>query len=53
MNRHRWHKPPTMRRDLGLDELQGIVDCAKTVLCESDHPTLVKAVQAVAMIALW
>jgi transposase len=50
MKRHRWHKPPTMRRDLGLDELQGIVDRAKTVLCESDHATLVQAVQTLAFL---
>ena len=50
MKRHRWHKPPTMRRDLGLDELQGIVDRAKTVLCQSDHATLVQAVQTLAFL---
>jgi transposase len=39
-----------MRRDLGLDELQGIVDRAKTVLCQSDHATLVQAVQTLAFL---
>jgi len=51
MKRHRGKKTPTVRRDLGLAELQGIVERAKVgALCEADHTALVQAVQTLAFL---
>jgi transposase len=50
MKRHHRKRPPTVRRDLSLDELQGIVERAKTVLCEADHAALAQAVQTLAFL---
>jgi len=50
MKRHHRQRPPTVRRDLRLEELQGIVERAKTVLCESDHAALAQAVQTLAFL---
>ena len=46
MKRHR-RKHGRSRRSgtLRLDELQGIMDRAKAVLCEADHEALLQAVQ--------
>lgn len=45
MKRHqRKHGRPT-QRTLKLDELQGIMNRAKAVLCEADHEALLQAVQ--------
>ena len=50
MKRHHRQRPGTVRRDLRLAELQGIVERAKTVLCESDHAALAQAVQTLAFL---
>jgi len=50
MKRHHRERPPTVRRDLSLEELQGIVERTKTVLCESDHAALAQAVQTLAFL---
>jgi hypothetical protein len=51
MKRHRRKKTPTVRRDLGLAELEGIVERAKVgALCEADQTALAQAVQTLAFL---
>ena len=45
MKRHRRPHGRPAQRTLRLDELQGIMDRAKAVLCEADHEALLQAVQ--------
>jgi transposase len=45
MKRHRRKPGRPAQRTLRLDELQGIMDRAKAVLCEADHEALLQAVQ--------
>ena len=45
MKRHRRKHGRPAQRTLRLDELQGIMDRAKAVLCEADHEALLQAVQ--------
>src|SRR5450759_3968806 len=51
MKRHRRNKTPTVRLDLGLAELQGIVERAKVgALCEADYTALAQVVQTLAFL---
>lgn len=45
MKRHRRKHGQPARRELRLDELQGVMERAKGVLCETDHQALLQAVQ--------
>jgi hypothetical protein len=42
MKRHRRKHGRPAQRTLSLDELQGIMDRAKAVLCEADHEALLQ-----------
>jgi transposase len=51
MKRHRRDRKRTLRRELRLEELQGIVDRAKAgPLSEADHAALVQALQTLAFL---
>jgi transposase len=45
VKRHRHKHGQPARRELRLDELQGVMERAKGVLCETDHQALLQAVQ--------
>lgn len=45
VKRHRRKHGQPARRELRLDELQGVMERAKGVLCETDHQALLQAVQ--------